>query len=282
MDIGVLGPLEVRSDAGDAVSVPGGKERLLLALLSAAAPEAVSVDRIMEALWNGDRPASARRSLQVHLVHLRRALERRSSPRFAGALRRQKGRELLARGGRRRGRCTPPRRPRERGRALLASGDAAEAERILAAALGLWRGEPYADWPDAPFAADRFAEPVSVSDAAVSPDLTWAGTVGQHSTVDLWDLDAQGYWKSKDGLAGHTGDVTDAAIGSDGQLLTLAPNEGESILWQVRGAAPAGPWTEGDLIRRACAVIGGWNMPPLDWARHLPGRPWRPTCSDLG
>jgi hypothetical protein len=127
-----------------------------------------------------------------------------------------------------------------------------------------------------------FAEPVAVSDAAVSPDLTWAVTVGEHGTVDLWDLDAQGYWKSKDGLAGHTGDVTDAAIGPDGQLLTVAPNEGESILWQVRGAAPAGPSTERDLIRRACAVIGDGNINTLDWARYLPGRPWRPTCSDLG
>ena len=39
-----------------------------------------------------------------------------------------------------------------RGRARLAAGDAAEAVRALTAALDLWRGEPYGDWPDAPFA----------------------------------------------------------------------------------------------------------------------------------
>ena len=36
-----------------------------------------------------------------------------------------------------------------RGHALLAAGDAAGAEGLLATALGLWRGEPYGDWSDA-------------------------------------------------------------------------------------------------------------------------------------
>ena len=57
------------------MTVPGAKERLLLAVLAAGAPDVVSVDRIVDALWNGDRPADARKSLQVHLVHLRSALE---------------------------------------------------------------------------------------------------------------------------------------------------------------------------------------------------------------
>jgi hypothetical protein len=40
----------------------------------------------------------------------------------------------------------------DRGRARLAEGDAVEAARLLTTALGLWRGEPYADWPGASFA----------------------------------------------------------------------------------------------------------------------------------
>ena len=75
MRIAVLGPLEVSTDDGAPVTVPGAKERLLLALLAAASPDVVSTDRIVETLWNGNRPASARKSLQVHLVHLRSALE---------------------------------------------------------------------------------------------------------------------------------------------------------------------------------------------------------------
>ena len=75
MHIAVLGPLEVRSDSGDRVPVPGANERMLLALLAAGAPGVVSIDRLADALWNGDRPPTARKSLQIHLVRLRRALE---------------------------------------------------------------------------------------------------------------------------------------------------------------------------------------------------------------
>src|SRR5689334_6945862 len=75
MHIAVLGPLEVLGNDGARVAVPGAKERLLLAVLTAGAPEAVSTDRIVEAMWDGSAPATPRRSLQVHLVHLRTALE---------------------------------------------------------------------------------------------------------------------------------------------------------------------------------------------------------------
>src|SRR5688572_14734 len=84
MQIAVLGPLEVLSDDGVPMAVPGAKERLLLAVLAADAPGVVSVDRIEDVLWNGNRPVSARKSLQVHLVHLRSALEPGRSPGTAG------------------------------------------------------------------------------------------------------------------------------------------------------------------------------------------------------
>ena len=58
MRIAVLGPLEVLSDDGGPIAVPGAKERLLLAVLVAGAPDVVSRDRIEHVLWNGDRPAS--------------------------------------------------------------------------------------------------------------------------------------------------------------------------------------------------------------------------------
>ena len=43
----------------------------------------------------------------------------------------------------------------ERGSARLAAGDGADAARLLSSALRLWRGDPYADWPDAAFARDE-------------------------------------------------------------------------------------------------------------------------------
>src|SRR3954447_14444057 len=152
MRIAVLGPLEVRNDTGSPVAVPGAKERLLLAVLAAHTPEAVSTDRIVEDLWNGDRPASARSSLQVHLVHLRSALEphrpRGSTGRYI--VRRGTGYSLAA--DRQDVDALRFTDLAARGRALLASGNAAEAVWTLSAALDLWRGEPYADWPDAGFA----------------------------------------------------------------------------------------------------------------------------------
>ena len=152
MRIAVLGPLEVWTDDGRPVAVPGAKERLLLALLAAASPDVVSTDRIVETLWNGNRPASARKSLQVHLVHLRSALEP-DRPAGRRPLRRPPRHRLRADDGRRRRRCPAGRRAgRARARPAGRRGRRRRPSRLLSAALGLWRGEPYGDWPDASFA----------------------------------------------------------------------------------------------------------------------------------
>ena len=152
MRCGVLGSLEVRDDGGTLLAVPGAKERRLLAMLVAAHPAAVTVDRLVDQLWDGDPPPSARKSLQAHVVRLRSALEPgrpRGSPGRFITLREdgyvlsaarteldvQQFADLCA-----------------RGRAMLSSADPAAAGSALAEALALWRGEPYADWPDAAFA----------------------------------------------------------------------------------------------------------------------------------
>ena len=75
MRCGVLGSLEVRDDRGALLPVPGAKERRLLAMLVAAHPAAVTVDRLVDQLWDGDAPPSARKSLQAHVVRLRSTLE---------------------------------------------------------------------------------------------------------------------------------------------------------------------------------------------------------------
>jgi DNA-binding SARP family transcriptional activator/WD40 repeat protein len=152
MRIAVLGPLEVRTDDLAPVPVPGAKERLLLAALVAGAPGVVSTDSLTETLWDGDAPPSARKSLQAHVVRLRSALEP-DRPRGSS------GRHVVRRGV---GYALAVDRDAVdwmrltdaagRGRAQLSSGDAEVAAATLAAALDLWRGEPYADWPDVPFA----------------------------------------------------------------------------------------------------------------------------------
>ena len=73
MEFRVLGPLEVRTDAGP-LPLGGRKQRALLALLVLNAGRAVSPDRIIEALWGDRPPASAAKAVQVVVSRLRKLL----------------------------------------------------------------------------------------------------------------------------------------------------------------------------------------------------------------
>jgi DNA-binding SARP family transcriptional activator/tetratricopeptide (TPR) repeat protein len=146
---GVLGPLEVRGDDGQILSVPGAKERLLLAVLAAAYPAPVSVDQLLESLWDGAPPRTGRKSLQAHVVRLRTALEPGRPPGLPGryVVRRHDGYALAI--DQDRLDATAFADLATRGRGLLSAGDAAAADVLLLQALDLWRGRPYCDWPDA-------------------------------------------------------------------------------------------------------------------------------------
>lgn len=73
MQFSLLGPLLVRGD-GIAVPVPPGKQRVLLAALLLNANRPVEVGQLAETLWGAKPPASARQSLQNHVMRLRRCL----------------------------------------------------------------------------------------------------------------------------------------------------------------------------------------------------------------
>src|SRR5215207_5139842 len=151
MRVAVLGPLEVRRDDSAPVSVPGAEERLLLAALAAHAPDAVSTPSLVEILGNGSSPASLQADVQSLRSCLDPGLGERSSGQYV--LRRGQGYALaVARGD------VDALHAADlvaRGQARLAGGEAAEDVRLLTAALALWRGEPFADWPDDEFAAER-------------------------------------------------------------------------------------------------------------------------------
>ncbi|GAA0813874.1 BTAD domain-containing putative transcriptional regulator [Spirilliplanes yamanashiensis] len=146
MRFGVLGPLAVTTDAGDAVTVPGAKVRALLADLLAHRNQVVSADRLIDDLWGDDPPANAAGALQVRVSQLRKALND-AEP---GA------RDLVE--------SRPPgyvlrtaRVDADRFAELAAEPDVDS----LAEALGLWRGEPYADVADEEYVraeAARLAE----------------------------------------------------------------------------------------------------------------------------
>src|SRR3954454_3011920 len=140
MEFRILGPLEVLDD-GRIVSLPRRKHRALLAVLLLHAGEVVSVDRLLEDLWGGRPPRTAKESLQNYVAHLRTILGRDL------IVRRPPGYFLDVD----RGQIDLYRFAALVARAHAADDDAERAE-ALREALALWRGVPLADLTDEPFA----------------------------------------------------------------------------------------------------------------------------------
>ncbi|MGW1011522.1 BTAD domain-containing putative transcriptional regulator [Streptomyces termitum] len=146
MRFGVLGPLVVRDDDGEEVTVPEAKVRALLAMLLAHDGEAVAADRLIEALWPVRPPARPTGALQARVSQLRAVLGKER------VVRRPPGYRLELR---------PGETDAARFRALTARAAAApgpgERAALLTEALELWRGPAYADFADAGFAAPAAA-----------------------------------------------------------------------------------------------------------------------------
>ncbi|MFD6676205.1 BTAD domain-containing putative transcriptional regulator [Rhodococcus zopfii] len=79
----LLGPLEVARTPGRSLDPSAGeglvdlgprKQRAVLAVLLLSRGKVVSTDRLIDALWSGDAPASAVSSIQAYISNLRRAL----------------------------------------------------------------------------------------------------------------------------------------------------------------------------------------------------------------
>ncbi|GAA2795160.1 hypothetical protein GCM10010441_20540 [Kitasatospora paracochleata] len=135
-----LGPLEVRSE-GRSLPLGGPRQRAVLALLLLADGRTVPVERLIEGVWDGREPASARNTLQSYVSRLRALL---GGPDGAAALVGDPAgyrldldcghldihrfEHLLA-----------------EGRALLAAGAADTARTLLGDALALWRGPALGD-----------------------------------------------------------------------------------------------------------------------------------------
>ena len=73
VELGVLGPLQVRQD-GAPVAIPGAKPRAILTMLGLHGGSVVSADTLVELLWGEDPPRTAAKALQTHISSLRRTL----------------------------------------------------------------------------------------------------------------------------------------------------------------------------------------------------------------
>jgi DNA-binding SARP family transcriptional activator/streptogramin lyase len=148
LEYGILGPLQA-FDASGPLPVRGAKQRALLAALLLHRDEVVASDRLIDELWGERPPATATKTLQVHVSHLRRTLG------DAAIETHERGYRLVVSSGR---------LDLDRFEALVAEarrvardGDHGGAAERLREALALWRGPPLAEFAYEPFAAGEIA-----------------------------------------------------------------------------------------------------------------------------
>ncbi len=176
MDFRILGPLEVLEE-GREIALGGSKQRALLAVLVLHANETVSTDRLIEELWGEQQPATAAKTVQVHVSRLRKALT------AAGDL-------IVTREHGYRLELEPDwldahrfERLLARARDELGSERPEQAAGLLERALGLWRGEPLADLAYEPFAQREVARLADLRLAALELQIDAKLALGGHAEV---------------------------------------------------------------------------------------------------
>jgi predicted ATPase/DNA-binding SARP family transcriptional activator len=163
----LLGPLEVLGDDGEPLPLGGKRPRALLALLLLHPNRAVSIDRLVDAVWGESPPATARSALQVHVHALRKALGAdRIVTRAPGYFVRVEPGELDV----------------ERFEELVAAGSFAKA-------LALWRGPALADVAHEDFARAEAARLDEARLSAIEARIDAELDAGRHDAVAA-ELDA--------------------------------------------------------------------------------------------
>ncbi|SDU83671.1 AfsR/SARP family transcriptional regulator [Jiangella alkaliphila] len=168
MKYGVLGPLVVHDDLGGTVAVTSAKQRLLLAVLLTRRNTLVSADALLDALWGGRPPRSARANLQSYVHRLRRLL---GEDRI---VHQRSGYQLEVRPGE--ADDEEFERLAGEGRAARAAGDVGRAAELLHRAATLWRGpDAYAGVPESgavePEAARLGELRLAVTELRIDADL---------------------------------------------------------------------------------------------------------------
>jgi YVTN family beta-propeller protein len=169
----ILGPLEVWRD-GAVVELGTRKQRAVLALLLLNANRVVPTERLIDELWGGTPPETARSALQVYVAGLRKALDsegralRTSAPGYVldvepGALDLDRFTALRAE--------------------AQVAGDEEHRAELLREALELWRDTPLADLSDEPFAATAVARLEEQRLAALEQRIEADLALGRHASL---------------------------------------------------------------------------------------------------
>lgn len=156
------GAVEARVD-GAVASLGGPKQRCVLAVLLAHHGTVVSVDRLIDSVWEDEPPAKALTSLRSYLANLRKSLAPSSPPAASAAPRlesRHSGYQLNLVDG-----DSVDLHEFEdlvkTGYGALGRGEADKAFDVLTHALTLWRGDPFGEFSHRDFAHSdtlRYAE----------------------------------------------------------------------------------------------------------------------------
>src|SRR5262245_29004848 len=77
----MLGGLEVHGGGGTRLGLGPLRQRAVLGLLLVHANHVISLDRLIDELWDGSPPSAATSSLQAYVSNLRRVLEPDRAPR---------------------------------------------------------------------------------------------------------------------------------------------------------------------------------------------------------
>ena len=181
MDFHILGPLEAL-DGAQPVTLGGSKLRAVLALLLLHRGETLSSDRLIDELWGEEPPATAAKTLQVHISRLRKALA-------SGAG--DGGDDIVVTSPHGYGLEISPEqvdahrfeRLLDEGRAELAARRPAQALEALEEALALWRGPVLADLSYEAFAQAEIARLEDLRVAAVEQLIEAKLALGRHSEV---------------------------------------------------------------------------------------------------
>jgi DNA-binding SARP family transcriptional activator len=177
----VLGPIEVVREDGP-VALHAAKLRALLAALLVDANQVLSADALIDALWEGQPPASAAKTLQTYVSQLRRELEPDAGPGGWRVLGTVDGGYRL--------RVDPEQldagrfeRLAEEGRRALERADLAGAAACLRAGLGLWRGPAYGELAGVSFARAEAARLEELRLAALEWRVEAELGLGRHAEL---------------------------------------------------------------------------------------------------
>jgi DNA-binding SARP family transcriptional activator len=154
--VALLGPVEIALADGDLIHLEAGRQTALMVVLSLRAGAAVSATELVDAVWDSPRPQRATQQLHTYMSRLRRALQPESvrwhrngllsttngsytlslSPQVVDVIVFE---DLAARAG-----------------AARMRGDLRVAGDLFDAALGYWRGQPFAGLPGPLLDRERF------------------------------------------------------------------------------------------------------------------------------